>query len=102
MYKLSEIDYDKTLKQIKLDNYIANLKLEEEYAQIEISERMVEQAEENMKVISNKYDVGVASNLDYIDASVELTFAKLSKINAVYSFLNAIAEKEKVQGMLEY
>jgi len=102
MFELSKIDYDKALKQIKLDNYIAGLKLEEEFAQIKISERMVDQAEENMKVISNKYDVGVASNLDLIDASVELTYAKLSKVNALYSFLIALAEKEKVEGRLAY
>ncbi|MBU1625807.1 TolC family protein [bacterium] len=100
MLELSKIDYEKTLEKIKLDNYIANLKLEEEYAQIEISERRVDDAEENMKVISNKYEVGVASNLDFIDASVELTYAKLSKVNALYSFLINLAEKEKVQGKL--
>ena len=63
---------------------------------------VIDDAEENMKVISNKYDVGVASNLDYIDASVELTYAKLNRVNALYSFLIALAEKEKVQGKMVY
>ena len=102
LYELSKIEYNKTYEKIKLDNYTANLKLEEEYAQIEISERRVDEANENMKVISKKYDVGVASNLDYIDASVELTYAKLNKINALYSFLIALAEKEKIQGNISY
>jgi outer membrane protein len=100
LFRLSVVDYEKTRNELNLANYVAELKLEEQYSQIEISEHRIEDAEENMKVIKNKYEVGVASNLDFIDATVELTAAKLDNINAKYNFLIAIAEKEKVRGKL--
>jgi TolC family type I secretion outer membrane protein len=53
---------------------------------------------ENLTSIRKKYEVGLASNLDLIDAETALTQARTSAINALYDHHIATARLEKAMG----
>ena len=60
----------------------------------------MEQAEENLRIIENKYEVGMAANVDLIDVQVAYTGAKINAISALYDYHIAKAELEKAAGMI--
>jgi outer membrane protein TolC len=53
---------------------------------------------ENLTSVRKKYEVGLASNLDLIDAETALTQARTSAINALYDHHVAVARLEKAMG----
>lgn len=65
---------------------------------IEISKLAVEQAEENMRVISDKFRQGLALSSDAIDAEVALLVAKTNYTNSIVDYELAKARLEKSIG----
>jgi len=76
----------------------ASLKVRSALHRLKIAQKGVDYAEENLKVVTNKYKVGVASNMDFIDAQVAYTQAKADRINALYDYYIAKAELERAIG----
>jgi len=74
-----------------------NLKQAEE--SIPTSELGVKQSQENFEIATGRYAAGVGSPIDVTDAEVLLANAKLSYIQALYSYKISQANLEKAMGM---
>ena len=78
----------------------AYLNVKSALKKVHIADKAVAQAEENLRIIENKYGVGMASNVEVIDVQVAFTGARANAINALYDFYIARAELEKSAGII--
>ncbi|MEW6196392.1 MAG: TolC family protein [Bacteroidota bacterium] len=74
------------------------LNLNQSKRKIEISQLAVKQAEENMRVTSEKYKSGLALTSDTIDAELALLMAKTNYVNSITDYELAKARLEKSIG----
>lgn len=93
----AEEDYRRAVT-MQLTN--ASLNVKSALKKVKIAQKGVEQAEENLRIIENKYEVGMASNVEVIDVQVAHTGAKANAINALYDFYIAKAELERAMGTI--
>lgn len=71
------------------------------WRRLQVNQKAAEEAEENLRVINRLFEVGMAANIDVLDAQVVATQARANAINARYDFFGAKAELERVVGILE-
>ena len=83
--------------QLSVRNYY--LSLREAEKRISTSSVAVAQAEEDYKIAQIRYQAGVGTNTDVIDASVSLTNAKNNYIQALYDYNTSRAELEQAMGV---
>lgn len=67
----------------------------------EASKRVVEQAEESLRLANARFSAGSATQLDVLTAQTELTTARLNQIQAYYSHTIAVARVRKALGLLD-
>ena len=79
----------------------ASLNVKSALQRLKITQKGVDYATEHLKVVTNKYKVGMASNIDFIDAQVAYTQAKADKIYALYDYYIAKAELERAMGTID-
>lgn len=72
--------------------------LREAEARIELSKVTVAQAEEDLRIYKARYDAGVSTNLEVMDAAVSLTTAKNNAIKALYDYNSSKAKLDKAIG----
>jgi outer membrane protein len=77
-------------------NKIINLK-----TQKELSITNVEFNEKNYKIVEQQKEKGLVSNLDFIDAKLNLQNSKLNRINTDYNFIAAVIELYYLLGKLD-
>jgi outer membrane protein TolC len=77
-------------------NKIINLK-----TQKELNETNVIFNEKNYKIIEQQKEKGLVSNLDFIDAKLNLQNSKLENINTYYDFISAMVELYYLLGKLD-
>lgn len=75
------------------------LSMNEAAKRIETSKVSVDQAEENLTIERAKYEVGVGTNLDLLDAILSLDSAKKDYFQAFYDYHTNKAELEKEMGL---
>ncbi len=90
-----EEDYGRTLSVSVFTSY-NNLKTA--LARITLAEKNLIQAMDNMQLIRNRYNLGLASNIDQIDAQVLETTAEVNLISAKYDLLISGAELDRALG----
>jgi outer membrane protein TolC len=91
-----------TLKRgltVQLTNASLNLKLAE--SKINIAKKGLNAAEENLRIVTNMYNLGMISNINFIDAQTAHNSAKVNYINAIYDYYIAQAEYEKAKGTIK-
>ncbi len=93
-----EIQYK---RQLQVDVANATFTLRAADKRVRIAEVGIEQAEENLRVIRNKYDQGLVANIDFVDAQNAHTQAQVEFINARYDYFLAGARLELTMGILE-
>jgi len=76
-------------------NKIINLK-----TQRELSKANVEFSEHNYRTVSLQKEKGLISNIDFIDAKLNLQNAKLNDISTNYDFISAMVELYYMLGKL--
>ena len=86
-------------KGMELQAKSAWLNLKAAQTRIGIARKGVELGEENLRVVKNMYDAGLASNIDFIDAQLARNGVRVSAINALYDFCIAEAELERTLGV---
>jgi TolC family type I secretion outer membrane protein len=79
----------------------ARLNVESATKRFHIAKKAVEQAEENLRVLNNTYEVGLAANIDVLDAELVRTKAQTDLINARYDYWIARAQLDRAMGFLE-
>jgi outer membrane protein len=67
---------------------------------IEAQERTVEQAEKGYRIATVRYTSGAGTQLEVNDAQLALTQAKVNRIQALYDYVNAAAELDRLLGRL--
>ena len=100
-YKQNKENYHDQLKNTRFvltetANKIINLKI-----QRELSKANVEFNKNNYKVIEKQKERGLISNIDFIDAKLNLQNAELGDINNHYDFISAMVELYYLLGKLD-
>jgi outer membrane protein TolC len=75
----------------------AGLAVRNTFLQVEAARRNREAAERNAEAELLRFQVGVATNFEVVQAQNSMTTARLSELNAIINHLNAVAEFERVQ-----
>jgi outer membrane protein len=65
------------------------------------SKKVVEQAEEAVRLATARYDAGTATQLDVLQAQVDLTTARTNQLQAYYSYNIAIATLRRAMGQAD-
>lgn len=66
---------------------------------VEASGRVVEQAEEAVRLANARYSAGTGTQLDVLQAQVELTTARTNQVQAYYNYNVAIASLRQAMGL---
>lgn len=77
-------------------NKILNLK-----TQRQLSRTNVEYTEHNYRIVEQQREKGLVSNIDFIDAKLNLQNARLTEINTQYDFIAAMVELYYLLGQLD-
>ncbi len=75
-----ELGYQQLQQMLAADVRRTFLRIDETQEQLQIAEKMLEQAEENFRIVENRYQQGIITNSEYLDAESELTRSRLQKI----------------------
>ena len=78
----------------------AYLNLKEAEKRIKISQSLVEKADEDYKIARIRYEEGIGTNLDVIDAQLAWTQAKANYVQALYDYNVNKAVLEKAMGVI--
>ena len=65
----------------------------------EASKKVIEQAEESLRLANARFSAGSATQLDVFQSQLDLTTARLNQIQAYYSFNLAAAQLRKAMGL---
>ncbi len=63
------------------------------------SQKVVEQAEEAVRLANSRYSAGTATQLDVLTSQVDLTTARLNQLQAYYSYNVSVATTRKAMGL---
>ncbi len=77
----------------------AHSALQEARELAEASQKVVEQAQEALRLANVRYDAGTATQLDVLQTNVELTTARTNQIQAYYAFNVALAQLRAAMGL---
>jgi outer membrane protein TolC len=99
--------------QIQLDQSVANLKAQEltvtadvtnaglavenSYKQYQAAQKAREVAEKNADAEQTRFDVGMSTNYNVVQAQTNLTTQRLTELQALIRYLNAVAEFDRIQ-----
>ena len=75
----------------------AGLALENTQKQFMAAQKNREAQERNAEAEQTRFDVGMSTNFNVVQAQNNLTTARLSELRALISYLNAVAEFDRVQ-----
>lgn len=67
----------------------------------EASQKVVEQAEEAVRLADARYAAGTATQLDVLTSQVDLTTARLNQVQAYYSYNVAVASVRNAMGLAD-
>lgn len=82
----AQAQYRDTVDGVNLDVRSKYLSLREAEKRIHTTDVAVERAEEDYRIAQLRYQAGVGTNTDVIDASVALTQAKVNYLQALYDY----------------
>ena len=97
-YKKAQQQLKQTVDSVQLDVRQTYLSLKSAEQSIATSSSAVGLAEEDYKIKVIRYQAGVGTNLDVLDAQVALTTAKNNYLQAMYNYNNYRAKLDKAMG----
>jgi outer membrane protein TolC len=97
-YKKAQEQLKQTVDSVQLDVRQTYLSLKSAEQSIATSSSAVGLAEEDYKIKVIRYQAGVGTNLDVLDAQVALTTAKNNYLQAMYNYNNYRAKLDKAMG----
>ena len=98
LYKAEET-YRQTKDSVQLDVRNNYLSLREAEKRIATSRVAVDSAEEDYRISQLRYQAGVGTNIDVMDAQVALTQAKNNYVQALYDYNTSSAALAKAMGV---
>src|ERR1043166_5664033 len=94
----ASINLDDQTRRIEQEVRTAYSKFLEAREVIESQKKVVEQAEEAVRLAESRYDAGAGTQLDVLDAETSLTEARTTQVEAAHDFLVARARLERAIG----
>src|SRR5207245_5170637 len=93
-----EITYDDDVRQVELEiqQSVSNLLQNREL--IQATEKNVEQAHEAVRLAKARLDAGAGTQLDVLNAQVQLTTAQSTRLQALFGYDSSLAEFDRVTG----
>jgi outer membrane protein TolC len=103
-YARAQLGLDQSMAQLKAQELSistevinAGLSVENTYKQYQAAQKSREAAEKNADAAVTRFDVGMATNFEVVQAQQQLTTSRLSELSALIRYMNAVAEFERVQ-----
>ena len=93
-----EITYDDDVRQVELEVQQGASNLLQNRELIKATEKTVEQADEAVRLAKARLDAGAGTQLDVLNAQVQLTTAQSTRLQALFGWLSALAEYDRVTG----
>lgn len=99
--RLRQSDLNLQGQQLLIETEVTNagLAVRNTFLQLEAARRSREAAERSAEAEMTRFNVGVSTNFQVVAAQDALTQARLSELQALIGYINAIAEFERVQGL---
>ncbi len=94
----SEITYDDDVRQVELEIQQAASNLLQNRELIQATEKNVEQADEAVRLAKARLDAGAGTQLDVLNAQVQLTTAESTRLQALFGYNSSLAEFDRVTG----
>jgi outer membrane protein TolC len=94
----AKITYDDDVRQVELEIQQAASNLLQNYELIQATEKNVEQADEAVRLAKARLDAGAGTQLDVLNAQVQLTTAQSTRLQALFGYNSALAEFDRVTG----
>jgi outer membrane protein TolC len=94
----SEITFDDDVRQVELEVQQAASNLSQNQELIQATEKNVEQAEEAVRLAKARLDAGAGTQLDVLNAQVQLTTAQSTRLQALFGYNSSLAEFDRVTG----
>jgi outer membrane protein TolC len=94
----AKITYDDDVRQVELEIQQALSNLLQDRELIQATEKNVEQADEAVRLAKARLDAGAGTQLDVLNAQVQLTTAQSTRLQALFGYNSALAEFDRVTG----
>ena len=85
-------------RQVALEIQTHYLELQQAAETVAASRETVELAEKSLAIARARYENGLATALDYADANLALSVARLTRLQALHDHLNALARLQQASG----
>jgi outer membrane protein TolC len=94
----AEITYDDDVRQVELEVQQAYSNLQQNRELIQATEKTVEQADEAVRLAKARLDAGAGTQLDVLNAQVQLTTAQSTRLQALFGYDSSLADFDRVTG----
>lgn len=94
----AKITYDDDVRQVELEIQQAVSNLLQNRELIQATEKNVEQADEAVRLAKARLDAGAGTQLDVLNAQVQLTTAQSTRLQALFGYDSSLAEFDRVTG----
>ena len=94
----AKITYDDDVRQVELEIQQAYSNLLQNRELIQSQEKNVEQAEEALRLAKARLDAGAGTQLDVLNAQVQLLTAQSTRLQALFGYNSSLAEFDRVTG----
>jgi len=92
----AKINYDDSVHQVELEVQQAYVRLQTARATIRSGQKTVEQADEAVRLASERLSAGAGTQLDVLNAQVQLTTARSTELQARADYNVALADYDRV------
>lgn len=96
----SQADLDALRESIRLEVEQNYLSLREAEERISATDKLVEQAEENLNLAEKQYTAGVGTALEVADAQLTLSNARITRIQALFDYNSFLVQLQHSMGIL--
>jgi outer membrane protein TolC len=90
--------YDDDVRQVELEIQQAYSNLRQFREQIQSQEKNVEEAEEAVRLAKARLDAGAGTQLDVLNAQVQLLTAQSTRLQALFGYNSSLAEFDRATG----
>jgi len=94
----AKITYDDDVRQIELEVQQAYSNLLQNQELIQSQEKNVQEAEEAVRLSKARLDAGAGTQLDVLNAQVQLVTAQSTRLQALFGYNSSLAEFDRVTG----
>ncbi|MGE5811336.1 MAG: TolC family protein, partial [Ignavibacteria bacterium] len=94
-----DLTRNKAFEGLRIQLVQARLKMLESYEQVLAQEKSLTQVERAVDIAQSRYKNGIGTQLEILDTQISLTVTQTSYSQAIYDYLIAKAQVEKVIGL---